>query len=45
MKPTVPRVRMGGKSLTVLRPFFSSALNATEFDKPMVGMKNATDRV
>ena len=38
MKPTVPKTRIGGKSLTVSNPFFSRMLYATEFERAIVGI-------
>ena len=45
MKPTVPKTRIGGKSLTVSMFALTSALNATELVSAIVGMKNATEKV
>ena len=42
MKPTVPKTRIGGKSLTVSIPALVRALKATELAIAIVGMKKAT---
>jgi hypothetical protein len=44
MKPTVPKTRIGGKSLSVSKPFFFNIVNATVLERAMVGMKKATLR-
>ena len=41
MKPIVPKTRIGGKALTGSLPAFDKALNATELEMAIVGMKNA----
>ena len=42
MKPIVPKILIEGKCLMVSSPAPLSAEYATELDRPIVGMKNAT---
>ncbi len=45
INPIVPKIRIGGNAVTVSSPALLSALNATELARPIVGMKNAMERV